>query len=281
METKYYPNMDDVTQVLNFVDNNSLVRRDKVRAKLKKQNEQLLECFDYLKTIEAIVDRKERIKGKQILFLEVANRKLIEFVITNHLTHVPSVDTFRKRFIKWYYSPKSNKKFNRITEYPLDTAFHCVLEELNDNISYKIINECLTPDDCRYEYGEQKSLGFVEEPELSDDDKEWNDINKCLEKSDEKYNIPSTDNDNILSVYDVTKKVGFDNVTTHYTCTAGYDAIKVIEDFNLNFNIGNAIKYLLRYKHKGTNDDAINDLKKAINYISREIAHEETKKQSK
>lgn len=277
METKYYPNNDDVVQVLNFVEENKFVRRDKVRTKLKKKDENLLECFDYLKLIEAITDRKERVKGKQILFLDIANKKLINFVITNHLTHVPSIETFRKRFVKWYYSPKSDNKFNRITEYPLETAIQCVLGDLNDNISYKIINECLSPDDCKYSYGQQKSLEFVEEPVPSEDDKEWDDINKCLETTNDKCNINKQDNESI-DLKDIFVPRGFDNVTTHYTCAAGYDAIKVIEDFNLNFNIGNAVKYLLRYTHKGTIEDSINDLKKAINYISREISYAETKK---
>lgn len=66
-------------------------------------------------------------------------------------------------------------------------------------------------------------------------------------------------------------KPGFDGHTTHYTCDAGYDAIKVIEDFKLNFLLGNAVKYLLRYGKKGNEEDFVDDLKKAMSYIQREI----------
>ena len=47
-----------------------------------------------------------------------------------------------------------------------------------------------------------------------------------------------------------------------------YEAIEVIEDWELNFNLGNALKYLSRAGHK---DDIIQDLKKAKWYIYREI----------
>lgn len=48
----------------------------------------------------------------------------------------------------------------------------------------------------------------------------------------------------------------------------GMHAIDVIDAFDLNFNLGNAVKYILR---AGKKDDKIQDLKKAIWYISREI----------
>lgn len=47
------------------------------------------------------------------------------------------------------------------------------------------------------------------------------------------------------------------------------EAIAVIEDWNLNFNMGNALKYLGRADHKGK---PIEDLKKAIWYLQRELA---------
>ena len=49
-----------------------------------------------------------------------------------------------------------------------------------------------------------------------------------------------------------------------------YEPIKVINAWNLNFNIGSAVKYLARYKKKF---NAIEDLKKAIFYIQDEINH--------
>lgn len=55
----------------------------------------------------------------------------------------------------------------------------------------------------------------------------------------------------------------------HYQAPNGMEAIDVTEGFELNFRIGNAVKYLLRAGKKGT---AITDLEKAAWYIGREIA---------
>lgn len=46
------------------------------------------------------------------------------------------------------------------------------------------------------------------------------------------------------------------------------EAIDLIESYNLNFNLGNAIKYIARCNYKG---DKISDLNKAIWYINREL----------
>ena len=47
-----------------------------------------------------------------------------------------------------------------------------------------------------------------------------------------------------------------------------YEAIKVIEAWDLNFNLGNAVKYIARAGHKV---DRLEDLKKAIWYLQREV----------
>ena len=47
-----------------------------------------------------------------------------------------------------------------------------------------------------------------------------------------------------------------------------FEVIDIIEDYELNFNKGNALKYLIRAGHK---DDYVQDLKKAIWYLNREI----------
>ena len=54
-----------------------------------------------------------------------------------------------------------------------------------------------------------------------------------------------------------------------------YEAIKVIEAWGLNFNLGNAAKYIARAGKKG---DALEDLKKAVWYLQREVALREGKK---
>lgn len=56
----------------------------------------------------------------------------------------------------------------------------------------------------------------------------------------------------------------------HYR-RGGMVAIDVVEAFDLNFNLGNALKYILRCGHKGGPDDAITDLRKAVWLIEREI----------
>ena len=47
-----------------------------------------------------------------------------------------------------------------------------------------------------------------------------------------------------------------------------YEAIDIIDDYQLGFNLGNAVKYILRAGKKG---DTAEDLKKAKWYIEHEI----------
>lgn len=53
-----------------------------------------------------------------------------------------------------------------------------------------------------------------------------------------------------------------------------YEAIKVIEAWNLGFRLGNTVKYIMRAKFKGA---TVEDLKKARWYLDREIQHLEGK----
>jgi len=54
----------------------------------------------------------------------------------------------------------------------------------------------------------------------------------------------------------------------HYENGKGYDVIDFITDYGLNFNRGNIIKYVARAGKKG---DELSDLRKALDYINREI----------
>ena len=54
-----------------------------------------------------------------------------------------------------------------------------------------------------------------------------------------------------------------------------YEAIKVIEAWQLGFNIGNTVKYISRAGKKGA---ALEDLKKAAWYLNREIENQEREK---
>ena len=75
----------------------------------------------------------------------------------------------------------------------------------------------------------------------------------------------------ILPEYDKSKNSeSFDTVShpSHYTEGRKYEPRKVIADWGLNFNLGNAVKYISRAGRKG---DKIEDLRKAIQYIEFEI----------
>jgi hypothetical protein len=58
----------------------------------------------------------------------------------------------------------------------------------------------------------------------------------------------------------------------HYAAGRKYEPIDVIEDWELGFNLGNAVKYLSR---AGRKENALEDLKKAAWYIDREIKRNE------
>ena len=60
----------------------------------------------------------------------------------------------------------------------------------------------------------------------------------------------------------------------HYT-NGKYEAIDVIEDWKLNFNLGNVVKYIARAGYK---DDIIQDLNKSLWYLQREIYRLEEEK---
>jgi hypothetical protein len=57
------------------------------------------------------------------------------------------------------------------------------------------------------------------------------------------------------------------NAPSHYTA-GGIETIDFIEAKQLNYNLGNAVKYISRADHKG---NRIQDLQKAKWYIEREI----------
>ena len=57
---------------------------------------------------------------------------------------------------------------------------------------------------------------------------------------------------------------------THYRKDSGLEAIDAIEAWDLNFNLGNVIKYICRAGLKD-NTDGIQDLEKALWYMQREL----------
>lgn len=65
------------------------------------------------------------------------------------------------------------------------------------------------------------------------------------------------------------------NSPCHYQSDGGMEAIDVIENFGLNFNLGNVVKYLLRAGKKG--NSTLTDLQKALWYLQREVNAKEQK----
>jgi hypothetical protein len=77
--------------------------------------------------------------------------------------------------------------------------------------------------------------------------------------------IMESKQDQFLSTFDR------DNEKNYYgDKDSPYEAIKIINFHNLNFNRGNVLKYILRAGKKYA-DKEIEDLKKAKNYIDYEI----------
>ena len=54
----------------------------------------------------------------------------------------------------------------------------------------------------------------------------------------------------------------------HYKTNSGIDVIDFCKEYELNFNRGNIIKYVAR---AGKKDNELQDMRKALDYIEREI----------
>lgn len=74
----------------------------------------------------------------------------------------------------------------------------------------------------------------------------------------------ATDQGKQLEVFPMEKV----NHPQHYGGDTVYEAIKVIDAWKLNFNLGNAVKYISRVGKKG---DTIENLEKSIWYLKHEI----------
>lgn len=59
-------------------------------------------------------------------------------------------------------------------------------------------------------------------------------------------------------------------VPKHYDNGLKHDLIDVIASYELNFNRGNVLKYVVR---AGKKENEIEDLEKALDYLEREINH--------
>ena len=75
-----------------------------------------------------------------------------------------------------------------------------------------------------------------------------------------------------MLMFEIEEKEMIDH-PSHYNM--GIEAIDYIESHNMNFNIGYVIKYVTRAKH---NNYELEDLKKSLWYLQREIANLEREK---
>ena len=112
-------------------------------------------------------------------------------------------------------------------------------------------------------------------PIVKENCKHYKNAGKCtLFKKETEIDFPCdavcTDFENIVK--NENTKVNVQEKVNHPVHYGGednpYEAIKIIEAWKLNFNLGNAVKYLSRAGKKG---DYIEDLEKASFYIRREI----------
>lgn len=61
---------------------------------------------------------------------------------------------------------------------------------------------------------------------------------------------------------------------SHYLKDRLFEPVMVIEDWDLNYHLGNALKYISR---AGRKDDVIQDIEKAIWYLRRRLEVEKEK----
>lgn len=81
--------------------------------------------------------------------------------------------------------------------------------------------------------------------------------------------IETWDDEDFFVEWDNNQDTKNDNINSPKHYTAGkYEVIDVIEDWDLNFRLANAIKYIARHKHKGK---PLEDLEKALWYLQREV----------
>ena len=64
--------------------------------------------------------------------------------------------------------------------------------------------------------------------------------------------------------------IDLDDIPNYYKGKNGYMAKDVVSNFDLSYNIGTAVTYLLRSKNKH-NDGGVEDIRKAINHLHFEL----------
>lgn len=113
----------------------------------------------------------------------------------------------------------------------------------------------------------------------------FNNRNNCIGICE--YKIPSALKLTILAMYNPTEFLSYCDIPVvsetnsqidhpkHYKGKDNpYEVIKVIEAWELNFNLGNVLKYIGRL---GAKDEEIQELEKALWYLQREINNRKNK----
>ena len=77
-------------------------------------------------------------------------------------------------------------------------------------------------------------------------------------------------NDKIIKNLETMPPIELQEVPDYYKGKNGYMAKDVVSNFDLSYNIGTAVTYLLRSKNKH-NDGGIEDIRKAINHLHFEL----------
>jgi len=77
-------------------------------------------------------------------------------------------------------------------------------------------------------------------------------------------------NEKLIKNIENMAPIDLDDIPKYYKGKNGYMAKDVVSNFDLSYNIGTAVTYLLRSKNKH-NDKGVEDIRKAINHLHFEL----------
>jgi len=77
-------------------------------------------------------------------------------------------------------------------------------------------------------------------------------------------------NEKLIKNLENMAPIDLDDIPKYYKGKNGYMAKDVVSNFDLSYNIGTAVTYLLRSKNKH-NDKGVEDIRKAINHLHFEL----------
>jgi hypothetical protein len=77
-------------------------------------------------------------------------------------------------------------------------------------------------------------------------------------------------NEKLIKTLENMAPIDLDDIPKYYKGKNGYMAKDVVSNFDLSYNIGTAVTYLLRSKNKH-NDKGVEDIRKAINHLHFEL----------